>query len=65
MRQGREDTVYLEEIAQVKEILAADGYIENDLVYMQVLNLCLNKNCHRAFLNLKCKEGRLNWVKVS
>jgi hypothetical protein len=57
--------VYLEEIAQVKEILVADGYIENDLVYMQVLNLCLNKNRRRAFLDLKSKEGQLNWMKVS
>jgi hypothetical protein len=45
--------------------LAADGYSEHDVVFMQVLNLCLNKHRRHAFLDLKSKEGWLNWVKVS
>lgn len=63
--QGHEDAQYAVEIAQVKEILEADGYKEEDVVFMQALNLCLNKHRRRAFLDLKTKEGRLNWVKVS
>jgi len=63
--QGHEDAQYAAEIAQVKEILEADGYNEEDLVFMQALNLCLNKHRRRAFLDLKTKDGRLNWVKVS
>lgn len=64
-RENHEDVLYCEEIAQVKEILAADSYIETDVVYMQVLSLCLDKHRRRAFLDLKSMEGRLNWMKVS
>ena len=42
-RQGREDSLYEEEIAQVKQIFEEDGYSEHDVVFMQALNLCLNK----------------------
>ena len=54
-----------EEIAQVNQILKQDGYNESDVVFAQALNLCNNRLCRRAFLDLETKEGRLNWVNVS
>ena len=53
------------EIAQVNQILKQDGYSESDVVFAQALNLCNNRLCHQAFLDLETKEGRLNWVNVS
>jgi major membrane immunogen (membrane-anchored lipoprotein) len=32
---------------------------------MQVMNLCLDDNRWRDFLDLTTKEGRLKWVQVS
>ena len=60
-RQG----TYAEELAQVHQILLQDGYNETDVVFMQTLNLCNNRLYRRAFLNMKTKEGRLNWINVT
>ena len=54
-----------EELAQVHEILLQDGCSETDVVFMQTLNLCNNRLYRRAFLNMKTKEGRLNWINVT
>jgi len=53
------------EMAQVNQILKQDGYNESDAVFAQALNLCNNRLCRRAFLDLETKEGQLNWVNIS
>ena len=55
----------VEEMAQVNHILNEDGYSESDQFFAQALNLCTHKLHHRGFLDLKTKEGRYNYVKVS
>ncbi|KAG2634426.1 hypothetical protein PVAP13_2NG257500 [Panicum virgatum] len=54
-----------EEMAQVNQILNEDGYSESDVFFAQALNLCTHRLHCRAFLDLKTKEGRYNYVKVS
>jgi len=53
-----------EELAQVLEILLQDGCSETDVVFAQTLNLFNNRLRRWAFLNMKTKEGRLNWINV-
>jgi hypothetical protein len=57
--------MYWVESAQAKQILAEDGYQEHDDVYMKVMNICLDDNYRRAFLDLTTKEDRLKWLQVS
>ncbi|RLN24062.1 hypothetical protein C2845_PM07G14680 [Panicum miliaceum] len=54
-----------EEIAKVNQILKEDGYNERDLFFAQALNVCTNRIQRRAFLDLKSKEGRWNFVNVT
>ena len=54
-----------EEMAQVNQILNEDGYSESDVFLAQALNLCTHRLHRRAFLDLKTKEDRYNYVKVS
>jgi len=64
-RKEKRQNTYREEMAQVKQILAADGIEENDEVFMKVVNLCYDETRHQSFLDLNTKEGRLKWVEVS
>jgi hypothetical protein len=38
--------------------LEADGYKEEDVVFMQALNLCLNKHRRRAFLDFAALNSK-------
>ncbi|CAO2201908.1 unnamed protein product [Urochloa humidicola] len=51
-----------EEMLQVNQLLTEDGYSEADPYFPKALNVCRDRIQRRAFLDLKTKEGRKNYV---
>lgn len=52
-------------MTRVMETLQEDGILETSPEYAKALILCNNPLDRTVFMNMKSKEGHLNWINIS